>query len=530
MTLRDPLRATLAFGALLVTLAQPQVAYAQLAASNLLLGQIGNTLYTTPRDRTDVYDKLDLAYRQDGFAAGVRFEHDRANFADALTMQQAAQGYDRLTQRWAEWDDAHARIRVGNFTTLLGRGLLHRSFELPGVVYDESGSRMRYAASRDVDGVLAEGDAGPLQARVFSGRPNDATVSPGSEALGADRYRGTLSGAQLEARLPRGARVGAAWARFADTYAAREYGTGFASADLLAFTHAGDWSMPVAFEYAMERAGLADWWHFRRGHEVPHALYGSAQVLWRAYSLSAEYKDYDQFRLGINDPPSLVREHSAPLLNRDTHLLDADGEAGFQFEATAPVHPWATLVGNLSRADGPPGVRYLRFEERYAELRVAPPGSDAWDATVFADRGFDRYDFIGDRHTIGASGQRRLPHGLAIHGDLERKRSVTAPFRGPARRIEDQAYELDVSAAGRGSVGVNAMRTDDPADLPSDDLGRPTRDHAWFVGVNLSAEVSRMHTISLFAGKRRGGRACTSGTCYDVPSLDGAELRWTTRL
>lgn len=526
------MRARVVCLALAVTLA-PAAAHAQVAASNLLLGRDGVPVGISEQSRRDVYDKLDLAYRQEGFAAGVRFEHDRATLIDRTSgfTTVSDQGYDRITQRWAEWEDAHAKVRVGNFATILGRGLLHRSFELPGVVYDEAGSGARYAASRDVDGVLAEGDAGALQARVFSGQPSDATISPLADPATSGRYRGTLTGAQLEGTLPHGARVGTAWARFESPYGgSHEYGSGFASADLLAFAHAGEFSLPLAFEYALARQNGSQWWQFRRDHETPHALYGSAQLLWRGYALSGEVKDYDQFRLGINDPPSLVREHSAPLLNRDTHLLDADGESGFQLEATVPVHAWVTLVANLSRADGPPGVRLLRFEERYGELRVAPPGSDAWDATVFADRGYDRFDFIGDRHSAGISAQARLPRGLAVHADVERKRSVTAPFRGRAVRIDDRLIQLDVSRAGWGSVGVTAIRTTAAADLPLDADYEPTSDHRWFVGFDASAQVSRMHTLSLFIGKRRGGRACTSGTCYDVPSLDGAELRWTTRL
>jgi hypothetical protein len=33
----------------------------------------------------------------------------------------------------------------------------------------------------------------------------------------------------------------------------------------------------------------------------------------------------------------------------------------------------------------------------------------------------------------------------------------------------------------------------------------------------------------MFAGKRRGGTACTSGTCYYVPDFEGLELRVLSR-
>jgi hypothetical protein len=37
-----------------------------------------------------------------------------------------------------------------------------------------------------------------------------------------------------------------------------------------------------------------------------------------------------------------------------------------------------------------------------------------------------------------------------------------------------------------------------------------------------------MNTISMFAGKRRGGPACTSGICYEVLDFEGIEIRLKT--
>lgn len=518
----------LALAAGLAIAALPSPARAQLSSSNLLLAQSGNLLYTTPRDRTDLYDELDLAWRSDVFAAGGRLELDRSSDDRASIGRLAA--YDRITQRWAEWEGEGARVRVGNFYTILGRGLLHRSFELPGVVYDEAGTRTRYAAARDVDGAIVHVDRGPIAAQAFAGHPNDATVSPASEVFGIERYKGVLQGGQLEARGPRTLRAGAAWTRFTyDDAPAHEGGTGFVGVDPLALAGLTTVSAPFYAEYAQQDGSFTNWWELRRGHETPHALYSSLQLLWGVFSLSGEWKDYDQFRLGVNDPPSLVREHAAPLLNRTTHLLDADGEAGFQLEGSARASAWATLTVNFSRSDGAPGIRWLRFEERYAEARIARPASDTWDATIFSDRGFDTFDFVTDRHVMGALATRRLPRAFAIGLDAERSRFVRTPFLGRSSGIEDQAWTLTASRAGWGSAGVTLTRTNDPIDLPSDALGNPTRSHETFVGGTLSGNAGSIHAWSLFVGRRRGGRACTSGTCYDVPSLDGAELRVTSR-
>jgi hypothetical protein len=54
---------------------------------------------------------------------------------------------------------------------------------------------------------------------------------------------------------------------------------------------------------------------------------------WTA-GASWEFKDYQNFELAVNEPPTLVREHSFALLNRSTHVLQPSQERGTQFEAT----------------------------------------------------------------------------------------------------------------------------------------------------------------------------------------------------
>ena len=511
-----------------LTLALAIPAHAQVSGGNLMIGQAGNVIGAERQDRSDLYDRLDLQWSSSALTLGGRFEYDRSDDDRPDFGRLAA--YQQVTQRWAEWERDGLGARVGNFYAILGRGLLHRSFELPGVVYDESGTQSRYAAARDLDGARLHAERGPIFAQLFRGRVNDGTTSPALEDLGFERYRGVLDGAELRTRLPRGASIGAAWTRYAYGDAPeRQYASGFAAVDPLQAVGVNDWSLPLSFEYAAERPSLTDWWEFRRGKERPHAMYASGNLLWRRYSVLAEYKDYDGMRLGFNDPPSLVREHAAPLLNRDTHLLDAAGEEGFQLEASGPLHDWVSFTTNFSRSDGAPGVRRLRFEERYGELHVAPPGRDAWECTVFADRGFDTFDFVIDRHTLGLAAMARLPRALSVAIDLERKRVTTQGFFGRPEWFQDEYVSLTVSRLGWGSAGIGVTRTTDPRDLPSDDFGLPTADRAVFAGASLSGDVGESHQVSLFAGRRRGGRACTSGTCYDVPSLEGAELRVTSR-
>jgi len=74
-------------------------------------------------------------------------------------------------------------------------------------------------------------------------------------------------------------------------------------------------------------------------------------------------------------------------------------------------------------------------------------------------------------------------------------------------------------------VGVIGEISSDPS-IRSDK--RPTTDRAFFA-TTVTARLGEHHLATLTIGERRGGRACTAGTCYDVPDFRGAELRVTSK-
>src|SRR5439155_391400 len=110
---------------------------------------------------------------------------------------------------------------------------------------------------------------------------------------------------------------------------ADELGSGFVELDPFRLARVERVSLPLYVEYAQQNGSFGDWWRFTSGDSV-HALYARANLLAGPLALLGEWKDYSGFRYGTNDPPSLVREHGFPLLNRATHVLDATRERGFQ--------------------------------------------------------------------------------------------------------------------------------------------------------------------------------------------------------
>ena len=511
---------------LLIVLAAP--AHAQIAGANLLIGQLGNwppslTDRGNP-DRESLYDRLDLQYLSGPVTVGARFETDRNSDVNPLTDPE----YEGFSRRFADWRNDQFHVRVGSVTTILGRGLVHRSFEIPGVVLEEIGPRTRFTPLRDVDGALAEWERGPVSLRALSGAPSDGTVSLAKERAGdSPRHAGHIAGGQIAVALPLQARIGAAVLRSTGglnqaTGLPRQHsvGAGFVEVDPLRILRVAAVSLPTYVEYAQEDRTFGQWWSFAHTDRTPHALYAGTNLLWGPVTLSLEWKDYAQFRFGTNDPPSLVREHAEVLLNRHTHVLIADREEGYQAELSWAPRDWGTLVLNRSRADG---ARGKRFEELFAELRFTPQAAERWEGTVFADRSEDDNEGIPRRDTHGLTATARWARRWSASLDAERQ---TASRVGFIPGYEDVHLSLTASLADAGSVGFSWDRTTDELD-PSWEAGRTRA--LQLVAWNASARVAEGHDAVLFVGKRRGGLACTAGTCYQVQPFEGAELRLVSR-
>ena len=500
----------------------PDFAQAQLSVSNLLEVQNGNRPFNPfdpqPKNRIDVYDQLHLSYAYGASRVGLRFESDESS--------EDQNAYREITQRWAEWSDDHLRARVGNFETILGRGLIHRSFELPGVVLDDPAVRSRFAPTRDVDGALLEATAGPAALRLLGGSPNVGDVSPArEEAFGQERYAGRIFGGQATLSPRPATMVGAAYLRTSDSFGGgaaieHELASGFVELDPLGLAGVPGLALPLYVEYARQDAPASEWFELSRGEDVPHALYGGANLLWGAFALSAEWKDYRDFRLGINDPPSLVREHSWALLNRNTHVLNATDEEGFQLEGSWTWSGRGTATVNRSRADGVFGLASRRFEETFAELHAEPFGAWRWEPVAFYDFGEDGFQFVEDRDLFGASLAVTPRPGWTVTGEYQKQYATRA-----GEDFDDQLVTATIARAGWGSASLIVERSTDPAQEESEEAAEPGIHPRHWVGGLLQARIGERHQATLFAGERRGGPACTAGTCYEVQPFVGAELR-----
>jgi len=283
-------------------------------------------------------------------------------------------------------------------------------------------------------------------------------------------------------------------------------------------------ALPLYVEYAQANRSADDFFRFRTGDRDTFALYAGANLLWGPFGLSAEWKDYRGFRLGFNDPPSLVREHAFALLNRNTHVLDAERERGFQLEGSWTMDDWGTVTLNGSRSDGEGD----RFEELYGEVHLAVDGQP-WEATVFSSAGKDEFDFTVRRRAAGGEGTLRVTGPWAVSVDVQKQNATRRFFTLPPVSFNDVYASAGVSRAGWGSASLVVERSTDPDQEAPDDFAEPGVQPRVFVAGVVQAALSERHQVSLFVGERRGGRACTAGTCYEVQPFKGGEVRLTSR-
>jgi hypothetical protein len=123
----------------------------------------------------------------------------------------------------------------------------------------------------------------------------------------------------------------------------------------------------------------------------------------------------------------------------------------------------------------------------------------------------------------------RFRERWAVSVDVEQQEARRRLVGLPEATFDDHHASITTSRAGLGSVTAIWERSTDPEqEDPSLAVGDAV-DPRTFRAAVVQATISEHHQATLFVGERRGGRACTAGTCYEVQPFKGAEVRLLTR-
>ena len=320
----------------------PVAALDQVRLTTLSEVQLGNLPDKSPQDLRTIYHQLNLDYTASGFQLGLRSEN--------FDSSEPGRNYNHLAQRFAYYRRGHLEVAAGHFFSIMGNGLLLHAFELPGVLTEARAARRRYQLTRDLDGLQVGYRWKGADIRLLRGTPVDSGTAPGLE--GVERRAGTVQGGSIQLR-PRGGLSGGI-----GVLQLKEDGVD----ELGATVHARlrlvhllerlgiEGMVPELYgEYAQREVEMDRWFSLDR--DLPRALYLAGTLAAGSWGLSLEYKDYRDFVVGgVNNPPTLIREHGAFLLNRDTHALLADDESGLQTELTYAFAGGQMLTANFTRA------------------------------------------------------------------------------------------------------------------------------------------------------------------------------------
>lgn len=459
----------------------PIYGFTQFSGQLLTEFQMGNL----PVDKLDffpsLYHRSSLDYSFQKLKIGITTEHYSAPFS--------SRNYFNIQQFKFDYTGKKIDLKLGNFYETLGRGLLLRSFEIPGAIIEDLSFRSRQYFHRDLLG-------GRLRWRInqnwnikaLYGAPLSSTIPP------------TFSPDQ---RYPE--RLGALTTSYNFGKHALEAG-GMITQDQSYFMANLQGSLLSSLQYYAEFAGDG---------KDSYAIYGNLNLNFERIGISAEYKNYQNFALGtgFNEPPALVREQSYRVLNRMTHVPQPQNEKGYQIEMLVYFNNESTLTLNHSLAINEPAKRFI-FQEYFAEYSFQ--FKEKTNLKFFVDYAKDPFKLQFYRWSGGGSLSQKLNKKLGLQLDYEYQ-----IFKSELQTGYNQVYQLNFFNGSQFSSYLIAEVSNDQLLI-----NKPLK--TW-LGAGGKVKINNNHSLSLFLGERRGGPACTSGVCYEIFDFRGLETRWAMR-
>lgn len=490
----------------LLVLVHACVLNGQISGNNLFEFQLGNLPYTDPQDLTSHYDQLNLSYRYKGLDASIRYEH--------FLSQNESSSYSALSQYQVRYRQGKLDLKVGHFNETLGNGLLVRGYDIAGSVFEEEAYRSRYGFYRDIAGfsVKYSGDIWYFQG--LRGKSLVSTLPPtvGKENRRIDLVEGMETGITLHYQT-----LGMILMRNSNPV-----GNDLFYSLLLSGSLPGILSYNFEYAHNLEENGPV----IALQDMSRYGIYGSVSLGLGSFGMSLEYKNYHNLLIGtgISDPPTTVREHKYKVLNRSIHVPQLLDESGMQLEGYYTFDNSERLVLNFSRSLNQLWTDFV-FNELFLEYSFYPGEKN--DLTLFADYSTDAFEGENARYAGGAvwdhtvlgrwSGLLHLEYQY-----IERELFTTSIMNNGVVILGiTRSPDLSVSAVWEFS---NDPLLNDHPDTPEVETG-----YRHWPGLEASYRISPTNTLSVFAGKRRGGPACTSGICYEVLDFEGIEIRLRTK-
>lgn len=469
------------------------IAHAQFSGNNLAEYQYGQ-LPNHSSSMSTIYNRLVANYVYKTFRASATLE--------LFQTPVAGSSYASLSQFSLQYKHKPFEVKIGNFYETIGRGLLLRSFEIPGAILEDLSYRSRHYFNRDIFGISARFQHKNFNTKVLYGSPLNYVFPPtqDSELRRAD----TIAAVYTEYSLSKQT-LGVSAMKHSNSGNDKVYFMATASGNISHF-----------LSYYTEIAkNVSDFTIGDFSSQSSYAVYGGLNITTVNFGISAEYKNYNNFLIGsgINEPPALVKEHSYKVLNRNTHVLQPVNETGYQVELFYTFPNLSILTFNNTRAINNFGKKFV-FQEYFLEYDFSL--SERNSIKVFFDYAEDPFKLEEQRISAGVNTDWKVFKTSSIKTDYE--------FQTFKRLGESFQNHVFVLGYGYKSKIIGTIVTE-----YSNDSFIVTKGSKIWIGANVKYQLNKSNSLQIFAGERRGGPACNAGVCYEVLDFKGTEIRLTSR-
>lgn len=467
--------------------------YAQFSGNNLAEYQYGQLPSDTSFLST-LYDRLVANYNYKKFKVSATLEQ--------FNTPIVGSNYVKLSQYSAQYKHKAFDFKIGNYYETIGRGLLLRSFEIPGAIIEDLSYRSRHYFNRDILGANAKYTYKKFSTKILYGSPLNYVFPPSQEFKyrRADNIAAVYSEYSLKKQT-----IGVA--------AMKHWNSGNENTYLMV---TGSGNILSSLSYYTELAkNVNDFALNDFSNQSSYAFYNSLNFTQNNFGISAEYKSYKNFLIGsgINEPPALVKEHSYKVLNRSTHVLQPINETGYQVELFYTFSNLSTLTFNNTLAINDFGKKF-KFQEFFLEYGFSV--ANKHDIKLFADYAEDPFKLEEQRKSAGISTDFKVFKNSSVKVDYEFQ-----TFNRLSKSYQNHVFALGSAFKSKFICNITTEYSDDSFIV--------NEGYKIWLGANLKYLINKHHSLQLFAGERRGGPACNAGVCYEVLDFKGVEMRLTSR-
>lgn len=458
-------------------------------------------------------DWLNIDYRYENFSAGIRYETFQPN-DPSPAISRGKENYSDIAFKYFTVNfgskKTNIEITAGNYYAMIGRGMILKSYEDRNLRLDNN-----------LLGMLVKVNYANFR----------MTALTGTAANSENERKDFLYLADVEFR-------GLKWLKAGATFASNK-----PDYDQAARTDVGALRLQTSFEgfdayveYGLKKnADIQNRIFNSTESFIGKGIYASASYYLGDYSLTGEYKLYDNFGFKSNDqtvnynqPPSTRKDYTYQLFNRHPSTLDSDNEQGFQIEANANFTSTSSLLLQYSETKTLGKDSYNQrilgqnLDPRLRHREVSGQYSNMWSdelKTIFAfgyneelEENTRNYTGVVDiRYSFDPINTLRL---IVEHQQTENRTTSANYFT--------DVLSLEYLRSPRYSIAwVMEMKTSEP--VPGNTV------RLLWNYIQGTIKIGEHTDLSLLVGSRQAGVICIGGVCRYEPEFRGIELKMVNR-